>query len=117
MAGPFQCPQLGWGMVRLDSNSVTFSISVIQIPNNRSVKAFPDLCVVCPSCGSPHPHTQFRSSKKTKTISRISQGVEDDTFCVINWHLYFSQGKVGLSKIQDSMISFAKSIEVLDVKK
>jgi hypothetical protein len=47
----------------------------------------------------------------------ISQGVEDDTFCVINWHLYFSQGKVGLDKIQKCMIQFADSIEVLDVKK
>jgi hypothetical protein len=46
----------------------------------------------------------------------ISQGIEDDNYCVINWHLYFPQGKVGLSKIQDSMISFAKNIEVLDVK-
>jgi hypothetical protein len=47
----------------------------------------------------------------------ISQGVEDDIYCVINWHLYFSQGKVGLDKIQKCMIQFADSIEVLDVKK
>jgi hypothetical protein len=47
----------------------------------------------------------------------ISQGVEDDNYCVINWHLYFSQGKVGLDKIQKCMINFAESIEVLDVKK
>jgi hypothetical protein len=47
----------------------------------------------------------------------ISQGVEDDIYCVINWHLYFSQGKVGLDKIQKCMIKFADSIEVLDVKK
>ena len=47
----------------------------------------------------------------------ISQGVEDDIYCVISWHLYFSQGKVGLDKIQKCMIQFADSIEVLDVKK
>ncbi len=48
---------------------------------------------------------------------KISQGVEDDNYCVINWILFSSNGKLGLSKIQECIIKFADSIKVLDVKK
>ena len=46
---------------------------------------------------------------------KISQGVEDDNYCVINWILFSPDGKLGLRKIQESIIKFADKIEVLDV--
>ena len=47
---------------------------------------------------------------------KISQGVEDDNYCVINWHLFSSEGKLGLNKIQECIIKFADKIEVKNVK-
>ena len=36
-------------------------------------------------------------------------------YCVINWILFSPDGKLGLRKIQESIIKFADKIEVLDV--
>ena len=51
------------------------------------------------------------------SFSAVISTIEDDNYCVINWHLFSSEGKLGLNKIQECIIKFADKIEVLNVKK